>query len=189
MDPATFQIPADPRMSLMIAGFENGQPIPMTPDRFGAVADTWEITPDTPEEITNLLRVVKALYRHGFFVYEFVTVAVQHSFTALEAALAIRLDRPNDSLGALIKRAHQTAVLTDADHEVLYEAARPLRNGFGHARNQQVWTLGMAVPVIERVFTTVASLWPSVGETTAERTPSSVRMQSTEPAPGTLPDP
>lgn len=131
----------------------------MTPERFAAPADRWVVTAQTPKDVAELLDVSRSLYCHGVFVYEFVTVAVQHALIALEAALAHRLDRPDDTLGALIKRAHEQGLLTDADFEALHTAARPLRNGFGHARHQQVWTVGMAAPVIDRIFATVSALW------------------------------
>ena len=145
----------------MIGGFSlSGEPQPMTPDRFAAVTEQWVVTAGTPSEVANILNVARSLYCHGFFVYEFVTVAVQHSFVALEAALAHRLGRPDDDLGVLIKRAHRERLLRDDDFALLYEAARPLRNGFSHARDQEVWTPGMAAPVISRIFATITSLWP-----------------------------
>jgi hypothetical protein len=146
---------------MMIAGFDRaGGPIPMTPERFASVTDTWVVSTQTPFGVADLLNVTKSLYCHGFFVYEFVTVAVQHSFIALEASLAHRLDRPKDSMGDLINRASREGLVDEAAFEALNQGARRLRNGFGHARQQQVWTPGMAVPVIGSVFATVATLWP-----------------------------
>ncbi len=145
----------------MIAGFESaGQPISMTPERFASLTDTWVVTSQTPTEVAGLLSVTRSLYCHGFYVYEFATVAVQQAFIALEAALAHRLSRPKDALGDLIIRAHRQGLLDATAFESLDEGARRLRNGFSHARVQQVWTLGMAAPVIARVFATVATLWP-----------------------------
>lgn len=146
----------------MIAGFDASDgPMPMTPELFASVVDTWVVSTRTPSEISDLLNVTRNLYCHGFFVYEFVTVAAQHSFIALEAALAHRLDRPQDSLADLIKRAKRHRLGDEATFEALDEGARRLRNGFSHARQQEVWTPGMAAPVIESVFTFVAAMWPS----------------------------
>lgn len=135
-------------------------PVPMTPDVFGAPAERWVVTEQTPVGVADMLEVARSLYRHGFFVYEFVTVAVQHALVALEAALAHRLGRPNDSLGTLIKRAEVQGFIDQDEATLLSQGARRLRNGFGHAREQQVWTPGMAVPVVESVFGTVGALWP-----------------------------
>lgn len=157
----TFPLPADPRVAMMTAGLDStGQPIPMTPERFATAASPWVVGEQTPSEVAGMLNVVRSLYCHGFFVYEFVTVAVQQAFTALEAALAHRLGRANDTLGDLIKRARREGLVDGAAFEALDQGARRLRNGFSHAREQQVWTPGMAVPVIGSVFATVATLWP-----------------------------
>lgn len=161
MTTETFPLPADPRAAVMIAGFDSvGHPIPMTPARFTSAADRWIVTTQTPMEVADLLSVTRSLYGHGFFVYEFVTVAVQHAFIALEAALAHRLDRPKDTLSDLIRRAHRQGLVGEAEFEALDLGARRLRNGFSHARQQQIWTPGMAVPVIGNVFATIATLWP-----------------------------
>jgi hypothetical protein len=157
----TFPMPADPRVAMMVAGFDTaGGPIPMTPERFASVTDTWVVSRQTPSGVSDQLDVTRSLYCHGFFVYEFITVAVQQSFIALEAALAHRLDRPQDSLGDLIARANRHRLVDDAGFKSLDKGARRLRNGFSHARQQEVWTPGMAAPVIGSVFTTVATLWP-----------------------------
>lgn len=145
---------------MMSAGLDStGQPVPMTPERFATATETWEVTEQTPPEVAGMLNVVRSLYCHGFFVYEFVTVAVQQAFTALEAALAHRLGRTDDSHGDLIKRARREGLIDDVAFEALDQGARRLRNGFSHARLQEVWTPGMAVPVIGSVFATIAALW------------------------------
>lgn len=146
---------------MMIAGFDRaGGPIPMTPERFASVTDTWVVSTQMPSGVADLLNVTRSLYCHGFFVYEFLTVAVHHSFIALEAALAHRLNRPKDSLADLIRRANRDGLVDEAAFEALDQGARRLRNGFSHARQQEVWTPGMVVPVIGNVFATVAMLWP-----------------------------
>jgi hypothetical protein len=132
----------------------------MTPERFASTTSAWVVTEKTPTEIAEMLEVARSLYCHGFFVYEFIVVAVQQAFVALEAALAHRLDRPKDSLGDLIGRARRTGLIDEAAFERLDQGARRLRNGFSHAREQQAWTPGMAVPVIGSTFAIVAALWP-----------------------------
>lgn len=160
--PEFYPVALDDRVRMMVGRIaDDGQVLMMTPDLFRAPTVNWTVNPETPRDVAELLAVVKSLYCHGAFVYEFVAIAVQQALIALEAALAHRLDRPKDSLGDLIDRAHKQGLIDDGQHYVLHEGARHLRNGFGHARTQERWTVGMAAPVIERIHAVIASLWPT----------------------------
>lgn len=114
------------------------------------LADDWRTTPAMPDGVESLLATSRALFAHGWFVYEFLAVAVAWSLLAVEAALRSALAPVPDrmSLKDLIMRATHQGLVTSAWADRL-DAARQLRNSFAHPETQSVFTVGMAAPLLE----------------------------------------
>lgn len=105
------------------------------------LADEWRTSPGMPDGVA---------FTHGWFVYEFMAVAVAWSLMAVEAALrsALAPVPGRMSLKDLILRAEHEGLVTPAWTESL-DAARQLRNGFAHPETQSAFTVGMAAPLLE----------------------------------------
>jgi hypothetical protein len=87
-----------------------------------------------------------------------MVVAGMWSLLAVEAALRVRLDS-EQQLVKLIGRAQLEGLITDKSATQL-QAARHFRNDLAHARQQDVWTVGMAAPVLATAHEVVAVLYP-----------------------------
>ncbi|HWU31707.1 MAG TPA: hypothetical protein VN108_02470 [Marmoricola sp.] len=154
-------------MAILVGRLEaDGTVRMMTPKIWASVTDSWYVTKTTPVDVADMLNTVRLLYVHGVYVYEFATLAIQQALVTLEAAFAHRLNRPDDTFGALIQQARKQGLIDSGEYDDLYRAARRLRNGFGHSRAQTLMSPGMVVPMIRRVYKTIAHLWPDDSEAT-----------------------
>ena len=151
---------ADPRMAISIGDFdETGRPIPMSVALLSRVASEWPTTSTTPSGVAEILRTSRQLFVHGYFVYEFVTVAVAWSLLAVEAALRAKLPGRNSRFKSMLKRAASEALLTPEMASRL-DAGRHLRNDFSHPTGQIVWTLVMATGALKTSHEAVACPFP-----------------------------
>lgn len=154
-------IQADPRMANFIGGFDAyGRPRPLSVDDMRLVADLWPTTDATPTSVSELLTTARNLFVHGYFVYEFMTVAVAWSLHSVEGALRLRLGAGRSaSYAALLKTAANEGLLVAELLERL-DAGRQLRNRFSHPTSQQVWAPGMAALSLATSHEAVAALYP-----------------------------
>ena len=147
-------------MATFIGGFdEAGHPVPVSAALLNSVASTWPPTQATPPGVEEILQTSRQLFVHGFFVYEFVTVAVAWSLLAVEAALRAKLPSRNSRFKSMLKRAESEALLTPEMASRL-DAGRHIRNDFSHPTGQIVWTLVMATGALKTSHEAVACLFP-----------------------------
>jgi hypothetical protein len=137
----------------------------MTLDVLESTARDWPTTEATPSGIAELLSTSRAAFVLAWFHYEMLVVSAAWSLLAVEGALRDRLEaddrRPLSKLLAQVKREQILAV---EDVERL-DAARQLRNQLAHARSQQVWTLGMAGPVVATSHRAISLVYPPAATT------------------------
>lgn len=147
-------------MAKFIGGFdEAGQPMPVSVTLLNNVASEWPTTPTTPPGIAEILQTSRRLFVQGYYVYEFVTVAVAWSLLAVETALRARLQASESvTFNAMLKRAESQKILTPEMADRL-DAGRQIRNSFSHPTGQIVWTLGMATGALKTSHEAVAGLF------------------------------
>lgn len=140
----------DQRMANLVGGIDADGLRPIEFADFQHLANDWRTSPDMPDGVASILSTSRARFTHGWFVYEFMAVAVAWSLMAVEAALRSALAPVPDrmSLKDLILRAEHQGLVTPAWADRL-DAARQLRNSFAHSDRQSAFTVGMAVPLLE----------------------------------------
>ena len=95
-------------------------------------AARWPVSEAVPEGIATVLRVSRDLFVQSYFVHEFLLTAVTWGLLALEASLGMCVEAGDrDNLGALIRRARDSGLLT-ADEASVLDAGRQLRNQIVH---------------------------------------------------------
>jgi hypothetical protein len=147
-------------MAISIGDFdETGHPMPMSVALLNRVASEWPTTSTTPSGVAEILRTSRQLFVHGYFVYEFVTVAVAWSLLAVEAALRAQLPGSGSTFKSMLKRAESEALLTPEMASRL-DAGRQIRNGFSHPTGQDVWTLKLATGGLKTSHEAVVCLFP-----------------------------
>lgn len=148
-------------MANFIGGFdEAGQPKPVSVALLSSVASEWPTTFTTPSGVTEILHTSRQLFVQGYFVYEFVTVAVAWSLLAVETALRARLQADErTTFKTMLRQAKSQAILTP-DMAVRLDAGRQIRNGFSHPTGQVIWTLGIASSGLKTSHEAVAWLFP-----------------------------
>lgn len=127
-----------------------------------ARAESWRTHPDVPEEVAAMLATARRLFVHGYFAYEFHTVAVAWSLFAVEAALRARLGtgrgKEAPGMGKLVGMAQARALLTPEGAEAV-RAGAGIRNGFAHPGGQFVYTPAMAAEQLAAGHVIVADLY------------------------------
>jgi len=105
-----------------------------------------------------LLRTSRSLFAHAWYDYEFMTVACLVAFQAMEAALRIVYpEAERVPARKLVRRANEEGVLSSKIAD-LADTGMELRNLFSHPNTQGVFTVGMAVSVLENTHCLVALL-------------------------------
>lgn len=95
-------------------------------------AASWPVGKAVPKGVADVLQVVRSLFVHSYFVYEFSLVATTWALLALEISL-------RDCLGAGDRRRFEQMIkdavkcgLLHPDEALAIDAARNLRNGIIH---------------------------------------------------------
>jgi hypothetical protein len=113
----------------------------------------------------NLLRMSRSLFAHAWFNYDFLVLACLVGFQAVEAAFRdIYPDAGEAPFRALVRRSRKDEILT-GDIADMAEAAVDLRNRLSHPRDQAAFTIGLAVPTLEKTHLLVVTLIAAADKT------------------------
>ncbi len=133
---------------------------------FAIVADI-KLTAAVPKEVANQIEVCKKLCVYGLFVYEFLTVAIERSFPAIETALKLRYraatGKGSDhlTLGPLLDWALSANILGGISSD-MKEAIRNLRNMCAHPKNQNIDMPGSVITMLQRNVILINSIFEEI---------------------------
>jgi uncharacterized protein YutE (UPF0331/DUF86 family) len=127
-----------------------------------AVASRWETDDVVPESIADMLATSRALFEHGYFVYEFLVVALTWSFNALEAALRDALQqrrgKGEPATRALVGRAQAQGWLSK-EHADRLRSGTELRNRLVHTAGAMRVTPALAAEVLANAHADIAHIY------------------------------
>jgi hypothetical protein len=126
----------------------------VTPEQWTEIVSEVKLADEVPEEVQKQIELCKKLCLHSLFVYEFVTVAMERSFLAIETALKLKrraMTGRNESLtlGPLLDWAVKEKILNGITQD-MKEAIRDLRNRFSHPEKQMIDMPGSALSILQR---------------------------------------
>lgn len=138
----------------------------VTPEQWSEIVSEIKLTDQVPEEIHKQIELCKKLCLHSLFVYEFVTIAMERSFLAIETALKLkRRDmtgrNENLTLGPLLDWAGKEKILNGITQDTK-EAIRDLRNRFSHPEKQIIDMPGSAISMLQRNVAMINSMFTAV---------------------------
>lgn len=135
----------------------------VSPEVWSQIVSEIKLTDEVPEEIHKQIEICKKLCLHSLFVYEFVTVAMERSFLAIETALKLKhraVTGKNEkcTLGPLLDWAVKEKILNGITED-MKEALRDLRNRFAHPEKQIMDMPGPAVSMLQRNVAMINSIF------------------------------
>lgn len=124
-----------------------------------AAAGRWPAPEGAPDNVGEMLRISRALFAHGAFVWEFFAVASAWSIIAVELALRDVMEAgASVPFSKLIDRAETDGQLPAREAEVL-RAGAGLRNRWFHGEGPLAITPGMAENIVAASQAVVARLY------------------------------
>jgi hypothetical protein len=168
-------LPRDPVTCGMWHGVdEEGSPRLITQGMLRDVMAGWPVTPETPDNIRNLLRKSRIAALCGLVGRELLTDSVLSSLHAVEAAIRQRIQTNGASVvnahgrplswDALFQRAVSLGLLErepDEANRDLIDYGRELRNRLSHPSDVMYLPYGTALRLIETSHRIVVRLFPT----------------------------
>jgi hypothetical protein len=133
----------------------------MFPDQAALEAEvqSWPVADTVPNDMAEVLRVVRGLLIQSYNDYEFMLVAITWGLLALEGGLVACLDFADSSgLKELIGEAHTRQVVTDNEAKALKVAA-DLRNKIVHGKLRPFFAPSFGVIMIEDLHQAICDLY------------------------------
>lgn len=124
-----------------------------------AAAERWEVSEHAPVGVQDTLRVARALFAHGAFVYDFFAAASAWSLIGVELALRDTMQAGDRiPFAKLIARGERSGHLSHREADVLRAGAQ-LRNDWFHGKGPMAITPGMAQEMVAASHLLVARLY------------------------------